>query len=96
MDSPHVSHVARVSVEDCTVGPTERVLVVRGLPHAPISDLRLTNLTVGRETQPSVTVDVDSLNLDNVVVGGRVWTRDYLRSLPGADSIHCDKWAVCR
>ncbi|MGF7154943.1 glycoside hydrolase family 28 protein [Novosphingobium gossypii] len=89
-------HVARVSAQDCTVGSTERVLIVRGLPRAPVRDLRLANIRVGTETRPSVTVDVDPLVLDDVVVGGRTWTHDYLRSLPGADSIQCDKWAVCR
>lgn len=89
-------HVARVSAQDCTVGSTERVLIVRGLPRAPVRDLRLANIRVGTETRPSVTVDVDPLVLDDVVVGGRTWTRDYLRSLPGANSIQCDKWAVCR
>lgn len=91
-----VPHVAHVSAQDCTVGSTERVLIVRGLPHAPVADLRLANIIVAREGKPSVTVDVDPLLLDNVVVGGRKWTRDYLRGLPGADSIRCDKWAVCR
>lgn len=92
----HVPQVAHVSAQDCTVASTERVLIVRGLPHAPIRNLRLSNVTVGRETKPSVTVDVDPPALENVVVGGRRWTQDYLRSLPGADSIRCDKWAVCR
>ncbi|KAA9020476.1 glycoside hydrolase family 28 protein [Sphingobium limneticum] len=92
----HVPQVAHVSARDCVIGSTERVLIVRGLPDAPIHDLRLVNIRVGREAKPSVTVDVDPPTLDNVVVGGRRWTQDYLRSLPGADSISCDKWAVCR
>lgn len=92
----HVPQVAHVSAEDCTVGSTERVLIVHGLPYAPIRDLRLAHLTVGRETMPSVIADVDPPLLNDVVVGGRRWTQDYLRSLPGADSIRCDKWAVCR
>ncbi|HUD90448.1 glycoside hydrolase family 28 protein [Sphingobium sp.] len=92
----HIPQVAHVSAQDCMVGSTERVLIVCGLPHAPIRDLRLADVTVGREMKPSVTVDVDPPILDNVVVGGRRWTQDYLRSLPGANSISCDKWAVCR
>lgn len=92
----HVPQVARVSAEECTVRSTERVLIVRGIPQAPIRDLRLVNVRVGREALPSVTVDVEPLALDNVIVGGTRWTQEYLRSLPGADSIRCDKWAVCR
>lgn len=92
----HVPQVAHVSAQDCTIGSTERVLIVRGLPHAPIRDLRLGNIRVGREAKPSVTVDVDPPILEDVVVSGRRWTQDYLRALPGADSIACDKWAVCR
>lgn len=92
----HVPQVAHVSAQDITVRSTERVLIVRGLPHAPIRDLRLANIKVGRETMPSVTVDVNPIILDDVIVGGIRWTQDYLRSLPGADSIQCDKWAVCR
>jgi polygalacturonase len=92
----HVPRVARVSARDCTVGSTERVLIVRGLPHAPVRDLHLRNIVVRKETRPSVTVDADPVMLDRVVVNGRNWTRDYLRGLPGADSIRCDKWAVCR
>ncbi|MBT0669366.1 glycoside hydrolase family 28 protein [Novosphingobium profundi] len=91
----HVPHVAHVSARDCTVGTTGRVLVVRGLPEAPVEDLSLANITVAREESPSVTVDVEPIALDHVVVAGRTWTRDYLRSLPGADSIHCGIWAVC-
>ncbi|MFK4872518.1 glycoside hydrolase family 28 protein [Novosphingobium sp. ZW T3_23] len=92
----HVPQVAHVSVQDCTVRSTERVLIVRGLPEAPVRDLQLANITVGRETMPSVAVDVDLTRLANVIVGGRRWSQDYLRTLPGADSIRCDKWAVCR
>ncbi|WP_082462780.1 glycoside hydrolase family 28 protein [Sphingobium sp. Leaf26] len=92
----HVPQVAHVSAENCMIGSTERVLIVRGLPHAPIRDLRLADISVSHEAKPSVTVDVDPPILDNVVVGGRLWTQAYLRGLPGADSIRCDKWAVCR
>lgn len=92
----HVPQVAHVSAQDITVRSTERVLIVRGLPQAPVRDLRLANIKVGRETMPSVTVDVTPMTLDNVVVDGVRWTQDYLRSLPGANSIQCDKWAVCR
>ncbi|NWK94598.1 glycoside hydrolase [Sphingobium lactosutens] len=88
--------VERVSVSDCTVASTGRLLVVRGLPHAPIRDLRLERIRVGRELKPSVAIDVNPLVVEDVVVGGTVWTRDYLRHLPGADSISCDKWAVCK
>ncbi|MFT3990824.1 MAG: glycoside hydrolase family 28 protein [Luteolibacter sp.] len=91
-----VPQVARISARDCFVGATERVLVVRGLPSAPIRDLHLADLVVEKEAKPSVLVDVVGLRLDNVQVGARLWTRDYLAGLPGATSIQCDKWAVCR
>jgi polygalacturonase len=92
----HVPHVARVSAQDCTIASTERVLIVRGLPHAPVRGLRLVNIRVGKEARPSVAVDVDPIELDRVVVNGHPWNGDTLRRLPGADSIRCDKWAVCR
>ncbi|WP_313442941.1 glycoside hydrolase family 28 protein [Novosphingobium sp.] len=92
----HLPQVSHVSARDCMVGSTERVLIVRGLPQASVRDLQLANIKVGRENKPSVAVDVDLSRLENVVVGGRRWSRNYLRELPGADSIRCDKWAVCR
>lgn len=93
---PFVPAVARVSVSDTTVGHADRVLVVRGRADSPVRGLVLSNITVAEESKPSVVVDATDVEVDNVVVGGKRWSRATLEALPGLDSITCDKWAVCR
>ncbi len=88
--------IRRIAIDDCTVGRTERLLVIRGRPDSPVTDLSLTNIHVLREDQPSVVVDATRIRVQRVVVNGQAWTHDTLTALPGMETIRCDKWAVCR
>lgn len=91
-----VPSVNRVTISDSSAREADRMLVVRGRPDSPIRGLALRNVTVERELKPSVVVDARDVAVDNVVAGGRRWTRADIDRLPGLASINCDKWAVCR
>ncbi len=91
-----VPSVERVTVSNSTVARTGRVLLVRGRPDSPIRGLVLDQVTVDQEASPSVVIDAVDTVLNAVDIGGRRWRTADLASLPGMDSIQCDKWAVCR
>lgn len=86
----------RVTISDSQVAVTDRVLVVRGLAHQPVTGLVLSNVRVGLEKLPSVVLDTKDIVLDRVSLAGKAWTSEDVARLPGLDSISCDKWAVCR
>lgn len=91
-----VPAVRRVTVSDSTVATTRRVLVVRGRPDSPVNGLRLHNVRVGEETQPSVVIDATHIELSDVTIAGKPWSTGDLKRLPGLESVKCDKWAMCR
>ncbi|MFV3128966.1 glycoside hydrolase family 28 protein [Niveispirillum sp. KHB5.9] len=91
-----VPSVERVTVSNSTVASTGRVLLVRGRKDSPVRGLVLDKVTVVREKTPSVVIDAVNVGLRDVTLAGKPWRTADLASLPGLDSITCDKWAVCR
>lgn len=93
---PFTPVIESVSVSNCRVERTERVLVVRGLPRSPIRGLALRNIVVKSEEARSVVVDAADVVVDGVVVEGRAWSGSDLVGFASLDGVTCDKWAVCR
>lgn len=90
-----VPHVRNVSLSDCTIQTAGRILVLRGRPDSPIQGLSLSHIDVRRELSPSVISDTTHVELADVVVAAKSWSDTYLKTLPGADTLHCDQWAFC-
>lgn len=69
-NGPHKPLVQGIDIRDVHCGNAERVMDLRGFEHAPIRDVKLTNVTVDSVAQPSRISHVDSLVLENVKVNG--------------------------
>lgn len=88
--------IRRIALRDCQVERTERLLVIRGRSDSLVRNLSLTNVRVLKEDQPSVVANVRNIDVRHVSVEGQAWTNETIATLPGIDTIDCDKWAVCR
>ncbi|MGF7151053.1 polygalacturonase [Sphingomonas zeicaulis] len=88
--------IRNITMDNVTVGRTERLMVIRGRTDSPITGVSLSNIRVAEAAKPSVVIDAPGIALDAVTVGGRPWTAEDLKALPGLESVKCDKWAVCR
>jgi len=78
-DGPYSPVVKGIDIRDVHCSNAQRVMDVRGFEHAPVRDVRLTNITVDKASGVSNVSHVEGLVLDNVIVNGKpVLNRDAL------------------